>query len=274
MKMLLLTQNKSNYETTRLIEEAKKMNLTLIVSRPNEVKTIKEFDAVLIRSIQGQTKKAKEIAIQAIQNNKIVVDEKLGLGEGATKYGNYKKLIQANIPTPKTLLLPIAFKKIHFFNSQELIIKPTTGKQGKNIVKIKNDLTELKNFFETVPLNKRKKFMVSEFIKIKKEYRVFVIGDKAIAGFLKETTNWIHNYSQGAKPTPINLTKELTELAIKAAKIVKNEICGVDIAETEKGLTIIEANRAPGFKGIEEATKQNIAKQILEYVKNKKNSIT
>jgi RimK family alpha-L-glutamate ligase len=270
MKMLLLTQNKSCYETQRLIEEAKKLKINLSVFRPNEVNSINEFNAVLIRSIQGQTQKAKEIAKKAVENKISIVDEKLAKGEGATKYGNYKKFIEAGIPSPKTLLLPTALKKINLFNSKELIIKPTTGKQGKNISKIKNDLNELKKFFELIPLNKRKKFMVSEFIEIKKEYRVFVIESKAIAGFFKKTDSWIHNFSQGAKAISIKLTPELSELAIKAAECVKNEISGVDIAETNEGLTVLEANRSPGFQGIEESSKQNIAKQILEYVKNKK----
>ncbi|MBN2127148.1 MAG: ATP-grasp domain-containing protein [Candidatus Diapherotrites archaeon] len=270
MNLLLLTQNKSCYETMRLQEEAKKMKHILLISRPNELSSsIESFKAVLIRSIQGQTQKAKELAEKALKKEIAVVDEKLASGEGATKYGNYKKFVENKISTPKTLLLPIALKKINLFNSRELVIKPTTGKQGKNLFRIKNDLTELKKFFESVPLNKRKKFMVSEFIEIEKEYRVFVIGEKAIAGFYKETDSWVHNFSQGAKPVAVELTPELISLSVKAAQCVKNEICGVDIAETKQGLTIIEANRAPGFEGLEKATGKNIAKKIIEYMEKK-----
>ena len=63
-----------------------------------------------------------------------------------------------------------------------------------------------------------------------------------MAGMYRVSDNWKTNVYSGAKTEPLELTKELTNLAIKAAKITKTEIAGVDIVESEEGLLVLEVN--------------------------------
>jgi glutathione synthase/RimK-type ligase-like ATP-grasp enzyme len=67
---------------------------------------------------------------------------------------------------------------------------------------------------------------------------------------------------------PIELTKEIKNLAIKAAKITKTEIAGVDIVESERGLLVLEVNSIPGFTALQKVSDINLAEEIVSYFLN------
>jgi glutathione synthase/RimK-type ligase-like ATP-grasp enzyme len=75
--------------------------------------------------------------------------------------------------------------------------------------------------------------------------------------------------SQGAEPTPLKWTAEMEELAIKSADIVGCEIAGVDLMESTSGLLVSEVNSQPGWKGLQRATKVDIAEEIARYMISK-----
>jgi len=51
---------------------------------------------------------------------------------------------------------------------------------------------------------------------------------------------------------------------VKAAEAAGLDLAGVDILEATSGPMVIEVNASPGFEGLEEATRQNIAKLFIE----------
>ena len=109
-------------------------------------------------------------------------------------------------------------------------------------------------------------FYLQEYIEhFNRDIRILVIGDKAIAGMYRVSNNWKTNIHAGARMEPIELTIELKELAIKAAKAVKTEIGGVDIVESEKGFYVLEVNSIPGFTALQKVTDINIPKEIINY---------
>jgi ribosomal protein S6--L-glutamate ligase len=78
--------------------------------------------------------------------------------------------------------------------------------------------------------------------------------------------SWKTNYSQGARPTPLELTPELEELAIKSSKVIGCKIAGVDILEGPKGPVIVDVNSQPGWKGLQMVTKVNVANEIVNLI--------
>ena len=54
--------------------------------------------------------------------------------------------------------------------------------------------------------------------------------------------------------------------ALKAARVLKLGIAGVDMLQSNKGPMIMEVNSSPGLEGIEAATQKDIAKAIIRYV--------
>jgi len=109
-------------------------------------------------------------------------------------------------------------------------------------------------------------FYLQEFVEhYNRDIRILVLGDKAIAGMYRVSDNWKTNIHAGARMEPLELTEELKTLAIKAAKITKTEIAGVDIVESEKGLLVLEVNSIPGFTALQKVTDINLAEEIISY---------
>jgi len=173
------------------------------------------------------------------------------------------------LPTPKTIICEnpedaiIAFEEL----GNDVVIKPLYGSRGVGITRIRD-----KGFAENViytlgQLNEV--FYLQEFVEHKnRDIRILVLGDKAIAGMYRVSDTWKTNIHAGATMKPIDLTKELTNLAVKAAKVTRTEIAGVDIVETEKGLSILEVNSIPGFTALQKVTEINLAEEIVNYFLN------
>ena len=65
------------------------------------------------------------------------------------------------------------------------------------------------------------------------------------------------------------ITPEIRELSIKAAKVVGGGILGVDLLEDSEGLVVNEINHTVEFKGLMEVTFVKIPELIVDYVKDK-----
>jgi len=170
------------------------------------------------------------------------------------------------IPTPKTIICENPNDAIEAFEELggDIILKPLYGSKGVGITRI-NDKGFAENVIYTLSqLNEV--FYLQEFIEhYNRDIRILVLGDKAIAGMYRVSDNWKTNIHAGARMEPLELTEELKTLAIKAAKITKTEIAGVDIVESEKGLLVLEVNSIPGFTALQKVTDINIAEEIVSY---------
>ncbi len=170
------------------------------------------------------------------------------------------------IPTPKTIICENPNDAIEAFEELggDIVLKPLFGSKGVGITRI-NDKGFAENVIYTLSqLNEI--FYLQEFIEhYNRDIRILVLGDKAIAGMYRVSDNWKTNIHAGARMEPLELTKELETLAIKAAKITKTEIAGVDIVESEKGLLVLEVNSIPGFTALQKVTDINLAEEIVSY---------
>ena len=170
------------------------------------------------------------------------------------------------IPTPKTIICENPNDAIEAFEELggDIVLKPLYGSKGVGITRI-NDKGFAENVIFTLSqLNEI--FYLQEFIEHNnRDIRILVLGDKAIAGMYRVSDNWKTNIHAGARMEPLELTEELKTLAIKAAKITKTEIAGVDIVESEKGLLVLEVNSIPGFTALQKVTDVNLAEEIVSY---------
>ena len=171
-----------------------------------------------------------------------------------------------NIPTPKTVICENPNDALDAFKDlgKDIVLKPLFGSRGVGVTRI-NDESFAENVFYTLSqLNYI--FYLQEFIAhSNRDIRVLVLGNKAIAGMYRVSNNWKTNIHSGATMEPIELTKEIKNLAIKAAKITKTEIAGVDIVESENGLLVLEVNSIPGFTALQKVTDTNLAEEIVSY---------
>ena len=177
-----------------------------------------------------------------------------------------------NIPTPKTIICENPNDALESFEElgRDIVIKPLYGSKGIGITRISDRGFAENVIYSIGQLNNI--FYIQEFITHnKRDIRVLVLGNKAIAGMYRVSDNWKTNIHSGATMEPIELTDDIKNLAIKAAKITKTEIAGVDIVESEKGLLVLEVNSIPGFTALQKVCDTNLAEEIVSYFLNNAN---
>jgi ribosomal protein S6--L-glutamate ligase len=115
--------------------------------------------------------------------------------------------------------------------------------------------------------------MVQEFIKEAggSDIRCFVVGDKVVAAMKRQGAagEFRSNLHRGGTASLIRLTPEERSTAIRAAKIMGLNVCGVDMLRSNHGPVIMEVNSSPGLQGIEKASEKDIAGLIIEFIEKR-----
>lgn len=115
--------------------------------------------------------------------------------------------------------------------------------------------------------------MVQEFIKEAEgsDIRCFVVGDKVVAAMKRQSRpgEFRSNLHRGGTASLIRLTPEERSTAVRAAKVMGLNVCGVDMLRSTRGPVIMEVNSSPGLKGIEAASGKDVAGLIIEFIENR-----
>jgi ribosomal protein S6--L-glutamate ligase len=74
------------------------------------------------------------------------------------------------------------------------------------------------------------------------------------------------NLHRGGSAEIIKLSPEERVTAVRAAKSMGLNVCGVDMLRANHGPVVMEVNSSPGLEGVENATGLDIAGKIIEYI--------
>ena len=77
------------------------------------------------------------------------------------------------------------------------------------------------------------------------------------------------NLTRGGEGFPYEVNEQIEWLSIEASKSLNLDIAGVDLLFDGEGYKICEVNSNPGFEGMEQYTKKNIAEEIVQFIKMK-----
>lgn len=191
------------------------------------------------------------------------------------KMMTYAHLAHRYIRMPVTIHSPLKYLKAENPSFLEqvkgkisfpMVAKLNYGSRGEGVFLIKDE-KELSAF------EKKHEFephQYQEFIDAHKgcDYRVIVIGGKAIASMKRESSgDFRSNIALGAKATAIALPPDYLKMAEEAANAIKLDYCGVDILEGAHGEPYLcEVNSNAFIDGIEKATGLNIAWVYAYYI--------
>ncbi len=283
MQSMIITPNPSDLEVQKLANEfekrkikvqyfipsLKKVNISFKIKFKNQFENLKPR-AALVRGFGASiTQKIffRLDILRAIEEYNVrLINSRESLEIASDKFLTSVFLENYKIPTPKTIICEDPDSALEAFEElgNDCVIKPLYGSKGIGITRL-ND----RGFAENVIYSLSKLnnvFYLQEFIEHNnRDIRILVLGDKAIAGMYRISDNWKTNINFGAKPVPIEISDELENLAIKAARITKTEIAGVDIVESKNGFLVIEVNSIPGFTALQTVSKVNIAEEIVSY---------
>lgn len=182
------------------------------------------------------------------------------------KFLTLMALQKENLPVPRThfAATTAVAKKILEDTNFPVIIKIPEGTQGKGVMFA--DSLESANTVLDAMEAFRQPYLIQEYIETEStDIRVIVGGGKVLASMRRRAAGNEKraNIHMGGIGEPYDLDYDTEQIALRAAKAIGAEICGIDILEGSKK-AIIEANTSPGLKGITEATKQDIAGEIAK----------
>jgi tetrahydromethanopterin:alpha-L-glutamate ligase len=177
-------------------------------------------------------------------------------------------LKQADIPTPSTWVCESRKQarrvmREAFARGEEVVIKPLLGSQGSRLVRLRQGdelpkpfLYEGVYYLQTFVAKPAKDFY---------DWRVFVIGGRAVAAMLRRHDHWITNHAQGASCQAVALEETLTHLAEAAVQALQIDYAGVDIIDNGAGkYYVLEVNGLPAWHGLQQVCSNNLAQCLVE----------
>lgn len=237
----------------------------------NNKKLIEELNALVIRPIgRGSLEEIVfrlDMLYQLERYGFYVINPPEAIEHCADKYDILAILERNDIPIPRTFATESVEEGLKAFAELggDVIIKPIFGSRGIGTTRIM-DPEIAATVFKAITFN-HGVIYIQEFVPHGySDIRAFIVNDQVVAAMRRVAQSWKTNYSQGAKPSPINLTRNLEELAVKASKSVGCKIAGVDILEGPRGPVIVDVNSQPGWKGLQMVTKANIADEIVNFI--------
>jgi RimK family alpha-L-glutamate ligase len=183
------------------------------------------------------------------------------------KYDILAILEDNSIPVPRTVATESVNEALKAFAElgEDVVVKPLFGSRGIGATRVVD--SEIANtVFKAITFHHGVIYL-QEFVPHGySDIRAFVVDDHVIAAMRRVAESWKTNYSQGARPAPIELDSALEALSVKAAKAVGCKIAGVDVLEGPNGPMIVDVNSQPGWKGLQMVTKVNVAKKIVTFI--------
>jgi len=178
------------------------------------------------------------------------------------------------IPHPKTVICRESSYKTNTKTiAKEFPFPFVLKKDGANgyfVWKIENE-DELTKKFKEYP---NELFIIQKILTSNYDIRVLVFEGELIGAMKRESDSFLHNISQGAIGSKIEITEDEKNLSLKATHICENGLSGVDIIRdsvTNKSY-VLELNRKPGFygeKSFMDYTKINVPQKIVDILKKK-----
>jgi tetrahydromethanopterin:alpha-L-glutamate ligase len=96
------------------------------------------------------------------------------------------------------------------------------------------------------------------------DWRVLVVGGRAVAAMRRVSEHWVHNVAQGACTVRAELTSELADLATRAAAALDLDYAGVDLIPGPDGPLILEVNGVAAWQGLQRVAGVDIAQALVD----------
>jgi len=210
-----------------------------------------------------------------------VINSRQSINICTDKYRTALRLSDYGIRQPKTTLIndpeksALAFDKLD--TKMPVIMKTLRGSKGVGVLFIESEKA-LDSIVQLIyKQDEDTDLLLQEYIKTDYDVRVLVLGGKVLATMKRPVIegDFRSNVSQGSKPEKIKLTELEIEASLLAAKAVNGVWTAVDFIPSKNREKdppfVIEVNSSPGTEGMEEASGQNISKEIIQFFADKKN---
>lgn len=199
------------------------------------------------------------------------LNESVAIGRSRDKLRSLQLLARDGIGLPVTGFAnsaKFADDVIKIAGGAPVVIKLLEGTQGIGVVlgETHNSAKSVIEAFGGAKIN----ILVQEFIKEAggMDIRCLVVGDKVVATMKRQGAegDFRSNLHRGGSAQTIKITPEERSTAVRSAKAMGLNVCGVDMLRSNHGSVVMEVNSSPGLEGVEKATGIDIAGKIIEFL--------
>jgi ribosomal protein S6--L-glutamate ligase len=286
-KIAVLASDRTLYSNQRLMEEGSLLGfdmhfvpiteccINLSLASPEvhirSNKSLSGFDAVIPRIRPSITNYATAVLRQFELTGAFCLNHPAAILNSRNKLLALQLLVSNGIDMPVTGFAnsPLDTKAlIKMVGGAPIIIKLLEGTQGKGVILAETDKAaeSVINAFKTLRAN----ILVQKFVKEAQncDIRCFVLGDQVVAAMQRQAAEgeFRANLHLGGTASPVEITEEEREMAVKAAHTMGLVVAGVDLIRAHDGSKVLEVNSSPGLEGIEKATGLNIAGMMIAYI--------
>ncbi|WP_350335082.1 30S ribosomal protein S6--L-glutamate ligase [Coralliovum pocilloporae] len=289
MKIAMLARNPNLYTHKRLKEAAEERGHELdiintlrcymnIASRRPEIyyngEKLPLYDAVIPRIGASVTYYGLAVVRQFEMMGVFPLNESVAIGRSRDKLRSMQLLARDGLGLPVTTFAhdPKQTEEvIKLAGGAPMVIKLLEGTQGIGVVLADTDRSakSVVEAFRGAGVN----ILVQEFIKEAggTDIRVLVVGGKVVAAMQRRGAEgeFRSNLHRGGSARPIKISPEERSTAVRAAKAMGLNVCGVDLLRSNHGPVIMEVNSSPGLEGVEKATGIDIAGMVIDFLEKK-----
>jgi ribosomal protein S6--L-glutamate ligase len=286
MKIAMMARNPNLYSHRRLKEaaEARGHELNIIntlrcymniVSRRPEIyyngEKLEGYHAVIPRIGASVTFYGLAVLRQFEMMGTYPLNESVAIGRSRDKLRSMQLLARDGIGLPVTTFAhdPKQTEEVlELAGGAPIVIKLLEGTQGIGVVlaDTKRSAKSVVEAFRGAGVN----ILLQEFIKEAggTDIRAIVVGGKVIAAMKRTGAegDFRSNLHRGGSAQVIKLTPEERSTAVRAAKCMGLNVCGVDMLRAHHGPVVMEVNSSPGLEGVEKATGLDVAGKIIEHL--------
>ena len=286
MQIKILSKNAKLYSTKRLVEAARSRNHEVSVINPLNCdlvikkkdtnifykgKKIENVDAIIPRIRVSDTFFGAAVIRQFELMKVFSTVGSLALNRSRDRLRTLQILSGANLGLPKTAISNDSNNLsgiLNFVDEAPLIIKLLERKQGLGVVlaETNNAAVSVLEAFKGLKV----RVIFQKFIKEASgsDVRAFVVDGRVVGAMKRQAKKgeFRSNLNLGGTTQFITLTDEEERSALKAARIMKLGVCGVDMLQSDSGPLILKVSPSPGLRQIEAVTNKDIAKIIIRYI--------
>ncbi len=295
MKIAMLARNPNLYTHQRLkaAAEARGHELHIvntlrcymnIASRRPEIyyngEKLEGYDAVIPRIGASITFYGMAVLRQFEMQGVYPLNESVAIGRSRDKLRSMQLLARDGIGLPVTTFAhdpKQTDEVIKLAGGAPVVIKLLEGTQGIGVVLADTERSakSVVEAFRGAGVN----ILLQEFIKEAggTDIRAIVVGGRVVAAMKRTGAKgeFRSNLHRGGSAEVIKLSPEERSTAIRAAKAMGLNVCGVDMLRSNHGPVVMEVNSSPGLEGVENATGLDIADKIIDHIeKNAKPGAT
>jgi ribosomal protein S6--L-glutamate ligase len=286
MRIVMLARNPDLYSHQRLVEAAEArgheveiinttrcyMNITS--HRPQvfyQGKPVTGVDAIIPRIGASITSYGAAVVRQFEMMGVWAMNESVAIVRSRDKLRSLQILSKHGIGLPVTAFAHDtrrAEELIEMVGGAPVVIKLLEGTQGVGVVlgETHDSAKSVIQAFRGAKVD----ILVQEFIREAQgaDIRCFVIDGKVVASMKRQGPEgeFRSNIHRGGSAARIKITPEERSTAVRAAKHLGLNVCGVDMLRSNHGPVVMEVNSSPGFEGIEKATNVDIAGKMMDFI--------